>query len=142
MELELALLADAANVSREGKLNILGVFDAIYVQRFPCQFPQMQLILRFRADPVETGRAYKVEIQIIDQDGKKLTKLDGELGFPDSPEKSKGLPMRADHILGFANAVFERPGPYEFVILVNGEVRKRVSLYVAEKPPVGPAAAA
>ena len=37
MEIDLALLADAATIDASGKLNILGIFDRIGVTQFPAQ---------------------------------------------------------------------------------------------------------
>lgn len=133
VELELALLADAANSSREGKLNILGVFDTLYSASFPVQLPQFQLVMRFRADAVEAGRNYKVEIQMIDQDGKKLANLEAGLNFGQNPSRSKGMPLKGDHIVTIANISFQKAGTYEFVVFINDEVRKRIPLYVEQK---------
>ena len=50
MRVSLALLADYSNVSREGKLNILGIFDTIYAPRFPTTHAHLQLVVRFEAE--------------------------------------------------------------------------------------------
>src|SRR5881628_58731 len=55
MEVKLALLADGANVSREGKLNLLGIFDTLFARSFPTTHPQMQLVIRFEAAAQEAG---------------------------------------------------------------------------------------
>jgi len=41
MRVSFALFADAANLSQEGKLNILGVFDALQVATLPAVHPRM-----------------------------------------------------------------------------------------------------
>ena len=55
MRVKLALLADSANVSREGKLNLLGIFDAIFARELPTSHPHMHLVLRFEALPADAG---------------------------------------------------------------------------------------
>ena len=40
MEVKVALLADGANVSREGKLNLLGIFDTLFARSFPTTHPR------------------------------------------------------------------------------------------------------
>ena len=40
MHVTFALFADAANLSQEGKLNILGVFDALQVGSLPALHPR------------------------------------------------------------------------------------------------------
>src|SRR6266516_3887748 len=65
MEVKLALLADGANVSREGKLNLLGIFDTLFARSFPTTHPQMQLVIRFEAAAQEAGSTRQVEIQLV-----------------------------------------------------------------------------
>ena len=55
MEIDLALLADAATVDAAGKLNILGIFDRISARSFPVRHPRLALVLRFRATMNEAG---------------------------------------------------------------------------------------
>src|SRR5919204_3250104 len=45
MRLSLALLADYANVSHDGKLNIMGIFGQIHAPQFPAVHAQMHLVL-------------------------------------------------------------------------------------------------
>jgi hypothetical protein len=77
MKITLAVLADYANITREGKLNILGIFDAINTQDFPVTHPQMQLVMRFEADVSEAGKAKKLEIKLMDDDGRTVCVLNG-----------------------------------------------------------------
>ena len=49
MDIDLALLADAATIDGSGKLNILGVFDRISASAFPAQHGRMAMVLRFAA---------------------------------------------------------------------------------------------
>ena len=58
MQVKLALLADYANVTAEGKLNILGIFDRINVVGVPAVHPQMHFILRLEAHPAEWDRTH------------------------------------------------------------------------------------
>jgi len=46
-----ALFADAANLSQEGKLNVLGVFDALHVASLPAVHPRATLVVRLKASP-------------------------------------------------------------------------------------------
>ena len=45
MRVALGVLADYANVSAEGKLNIMGVFQIVNAVQFPHVHPQMHLVL-------------------------------------------------------------------------------------------------
>jgi len=129
MRVTLAVLADYANITREGKLNILGIFDVIHVQNFPVTHPQMQLVMRFEADNVEAGKTKKLEIQLMDEDGKRLFVLGGEFTLgPGQP----GEVIGSNQILTINMMKFEKPGNYEFKILINDELKAEVPLKVVE----------
>src|ERR1700710_2993145 len=55
MHLSFALFADAANISQEGKLNILGVFDAVQCGTLPTVHPRGHLVLRAKGGPDRGG---------------------------------------------------------------------------------------
>jgi Family of unknown function (DUF6941) len=133
MKVTLAVLADAANITREGKLNIMGIFDSIQAQQFPVAHPQMQLVMRFEADLAESREPNKVGVQLMDEDGKKLFALSGEFALgPLRP----GEPVGSNHILTINMLKFERPGDYEFKISINNELKAEVPLKVLQiKPP-------
>ena len=56
MKIPMALLADEANVSQEGKLNVLGVFDRIAAAGFPTVHPKMVFVFRVQAEYADAGR--------------------------------------------------------------------------------------
>ena len=49
MRVPLAVLADYANVTTDGKLNIMGIFNRIFASALPVVHPQMRLVMRFQA---------------------------------------------------------------------------------------------
>jgi hypothetical protein len=51
MEVTVAVLADYANVSQDGKLNIMGIFQEINATSLPFVLPQMYLVMSFSAGP-------------------------------------------------------------------------------------------
>ncbi len=75
MNVAFALLADAANVSREGKLNILGAFDRIYGSKFPLTWPRMMLVMRFVVSAAEYGTEKSIEIVTLDADNSHTPEL-------------------------------------------------------------------
>lgn len=125
----LALLADCSNVSREGKLNIMGIFDRINAQSIPAAHPQMQLVMMIEADRADADKGHKIEIELIDADGVRLFSIGGDLRFTTPPP---GEQVRINHIIQLNNLQFSRFGNYEFKILINNEVRKSVPLTVTE----------
>ncbi len=124
MDVPLALIADAANISEEGKLNVLGVFNRITTRELPATHPQLTLVLKFVADAVEAGQTKHLEIFLSDPDGQKLLTLEADIEVP-SP-KDPGKPVELVMPQAIAGLTFERSGPHAFHILVNGEPKARV----------------
>lgn len=133
MQITLAVLADAANLSREGKLNILGVFDAIYAPKFPVVHPQLQVVLRLAAGVDEAAGRKRLELQLIDADGHKLLQLGGELALP---ELRAGEPFLACQIITLNNLKLDRPGEYRFDVFSDGRLVGEIPLRAIERPPV------
>ena len=129
MHVALALLADGANVTREGKLNLLGIFDTIFARTFPVTHPQMQLVLRFEAEPHEAGKRRDVEVQFLAGDGRPLFRLPGAVMVQ---QRTVGDTVRMDQIVTLNNVQLEHPGPYRFHVVVDGEPAATVPLYVEQ----------
>ena len=127
MEIDLALLADAATLDATGKLSILGVFDRITTAQFPVQHGRIALVLRFTAGTSEIG-THEMEIRLSDPDGAELVSLNGEMRLGGG---QGGLgPIRLPHILNLDGLVFSRSGHYSFAIKVDGEHQRSISLFV------------
>ncbi|MBI4691472.1 MAG: hypothetical protein HY754_14570 [Nitrospirae bacterium] len=129
VQVALALLADCANISREGKLNIMGIFDRINASNVPATHPQLQLVMTLEADRGDADKEHKIEIELIDADGTKLFSIGGDLKFG-SP--LPGEQIRINHIIQLNNLNFNHFGNYDFKIRINNEVRKSVPLSVVE----------
>ncbi len=130
MDVTLALLADGANVSADGKLNILGIFNALGAHNFPVVHPQMALVLRFEASRAEEGKSRQIELQLADSDGKKMFKIGAQLMVPTGAPP--GAPIRLNHILMLHNIQFPKPGDYMFSILVGDDEKASVDLRIVE----------
>ncbi len=130
MEIKTAVLADAANVSQEGKLNITGIFNLIHAGSFPVTWPLMVFVIRLEAHASEIGN-HQIKIQIVDEDGGRLSEVQGalEIGPRDDPR----YPAHSDIILQIANAQFPKPGAYSFDILIDGRYEHSARLVVREK---------
>lgn len=125
MEVSLALLADYANVTREGKLNIMGVFDIIRAKTYPAMHPSMQMIMVFEATNVEIETERSFRVMMEDVDGNKLYEVGGPLNF------NKGKPgevNRANHIVKFDMLKIPKEGDYNFSIYINNDFQRSVTL--------------
>ena len=125
MDVSLAVIADAANVTRDGKLNILGVFNTIYSSAFPTVHSQMQLIVRFLASPAERGTQHKTAIKLLDMDGSELIGLAGTVAVP---QRSGIEEIGVYSIIDLRNVAFARAGDYSFRILIDDNEKATVPL--------------
>lgn len=137
MEIDLALLADAATIDASGKLNILGIFDRISVAQFPAQHGRVTLVLRFTAGTAEIG-SHDVHIRMSDPGGTEVLSLNGEMQLMGGAAAGNGI--RVPHILNLDGLVFAGPGMYSFDVKVDGE--HHVSLPLLVEGPHGRGAVA
>jgi len=124
-------LADAANISVEGKLNLLGIFQKIGSTEFPCQL-SCALVALFEADAFDVGTHVPVRIEFIDQDGQEQFRMDGmQVSVPRQPAH---LVQTCNLIVNLRPLTLSKPGPHSFKILINervvGEIRLQIEAVV------------
>jgi hypothetical protein len=130
MNVKLALLADYANVTAEGKLNILGIFDRISVNEMPFTHPQMHVILRLEAHAAERDRKHNIEIRLYDPDGQIVFDVNGEM----IPKGPPGQTIATNQILTLNNLQLAKVGGYMFVIFVNNDLKTEIPLGIEVNP--------
>ena len=128
MDIDLALLADAATVDSSGKLNILGVFDRISASDFPAKHGRLCLVMRFSAGVAEAG-PHEVLIKLRGPDGKEVFRLDGQMNLAPGPG-SVGGGIHVPQVLNMDGLVFGKPGRYGFDVSIDGEHHVTVALSV------------
>ena len=136
MEVTLAVLADYANVTKEGKLNVMGLFTHINARVLPYVHPQMLLVWEAEAGPAEWGTRKDVEIKLLDEGANQILSLRGNLEVPPG---QPGRPVQINSVMAFNNVKFDAEGDYVFSILIGGETKKNVSFRVSYIPPVAKA---
>lgn len=128
MEVDLALLADAATIDGSGKLNILGIFDRLSTTSFPTRHPRLSLVLRFSASVHEVGR-HEVGISLKAPDGKEVVRIDGEMTLSAGPMGVRGGVL-VPHVLNMDGLIFPVAGGYAFDVRVDGEHHVTIPLTV------------
>ncbi len=126
MQVKLAVLADYANVTADGKLNILGIFDRINLMQVPAVHPQMHLVLRLEAHAAERERAHKIEIRLHDPDGATIFEVNGDI----VPHGEGAHPVSTNQILTLNNLQLEKIGAYNFIIFINNDMKSELPLHV------------
>lgn len=100
MDIPFAMVADEANVSTEGKLNVLGVFNRISSKGFPTMHPSMVFVFAIRAEHEDSGREFAFRVRLVDPDGGVLRDTRGVGKVPkvrpgDSPVLNQILRLKA-----------------------------------------------
>lgn len=131
MECTLALLADHANRSENGKMNVLGMFNQVYSDSFPYQHPLMFCVVRLTAKPAEFGKMKTIEVTMLNSDGMRLGTISSSttVPTPDPPTTKANLEL----ILRLQNVPFESPGDYAFAVLVDGDEKSSIPLTAVER---------
>lgn len=138
MEVSFAHLCDYAAVSQDRKLSVMGIFTAINAPQVPVVHPQMYLAFELELDYAEVGRDFTLEIQIVDEDGHAVwgIKAGGNVQAPTTPKP--GEKTNIGQIFAIQNLKFDKYGPYDVNIFINGRPSKRLEFKVTRlSPPAG-----
>ena len=131
MEATLAVAADNANVSTDGKLNIIGVFQEFTPGAFPTAVPTVAVVLSWVAEPVEFGTQKEVHVSFMGPDPEQKIDLP-PFGLKIPVAARPGEPAIAHQIITLQNLPLLRSGPHAFYVVVGGESKARIPLYVRE----------
>jgi hypothetical protein len=107
-----------------GKDCVLGIFNRIFVQRFPAQHEQCFLAFELWTSP---GK-HELKVKIIDTDGKDVVP---ELGPLEMHVSQVGQGSGAIQLKGLPLA---KQGIYSFMILIDGEQIGARDLFVEQVP--------
>jgi hypothetical protein len=128
VDLTLAVLCDYANVSAEGKLNILGIFTEVNVGAFPAMTGTFYLVTSFSAGSAESGQPKVITVAFLDADGRDMGRFQQPVTVP--PPVRPGSKAMVNQIARLDGIAFPKAGGYSFAILVGGEQKGSVELNV------------
>ncbi len=126
MHVQFALFADAANVSQEGKLNILGVFDALHVGQLPAIHPRATFVVRIKAVAEDEG-PHGVGLEWTNPAGELLWSSRGELLVGAAPEGAEGIDVP---LLAVVDLPLDAPGVYTMIVAIDDAEATRTALHV------------
>jgi hypothetical protein len=130
MDVTVAVLADYANVSQDGKLNIMGIFEEINPPVLPFALPQMYLVLSFSAGPAEADTVRNIRIPLLHSDGQEIFSLKAQMRVPKANRPGSRAYM--NEAIGLAGLKFAQAGDYAFHILIGDDEKATVPLHVNE----------
>ncbi len=130
MNVQLALVCDHAIIDQHGKLSVLGIFDRIWVERFPAIHPRLHLVLRLKGRRTEIGD-HTVLIQLVDDTGREMLRGEGNVQIGEPP--AGVVDIEAAAVLAF-DVPHERAGVVTFEISVDGTRVVSVPITIAQMP--------
>lgn len=107
---------------------VSGAVDTIHAPEFPFVHPRISLALRLALSPAEVGRDHKLEITVMDEDGRRVGLATGTISVQRSPGLPAGWRQGLLSVFNFVNARFDRAGTYSVDIMVNGSTLKSLPL--------------
>lgn len=132
MNVTFALFADAANLSQEGKLNILGVFDAVQVGALPTVHPRAHLVVHLKGTPIDAG-PHSVTLRWLNPAAEEMWSTVGELNVGPPPPGVAEMDMP---LIAALDLPIDRTGTYTMTIAVDDQAMVHVPLHVRTGPPV------
>lgn len=130
MIVALAVVCDHALIDQSGKLSVIGIFERIWVERFPAVHPRLHLVLRLKGRRTEVGE-HPIAIALRDPDGREVLRGDGQVQIPEPP--AGVMEVEAGAVLAF-DVPLERPGTYAFDVTVDGEIQATLPVSVSSMP--------
>jgi hypothetical protein len=134
MHVSFALFADAANLSQEGKLNILGVFDALQIGALPAVHPRATLVVRLKADHEDVG-VHSIAFGWVGPRGDEIWSSSGEVevGAPPPGAIEVDIP-----VIAAIDLPIQETGTHTMRIELDGELRTELYLHVRLGAPARP----
>ena len=135
MQIAFALFADAANLSQEGKHNILGVFDAVHVAALPAVHPRAHLVARISGGRSDAG-THSMTLTWRAPDGTTMWSTTGELRVETPPGGIEEMDLP---FVAALDLPVDRAGTFTLAIAIGGREMATVPLQVrSSSPPAGP----
>jgi hypothetical protein len=126
MHISFAVFADAANLSQEGKLNILGVFDAVQVAGLPTIHPRTHFVVRLKANGDDTGQ-HKLTFRWLSPFDEELWSSSGEMTVAPSPNPVFEVDLP---IIAVVDLPLNATGQYTMQVTLDGKVTATARLLV------------
>ncbi|MGH7627527.1 MAG: DUF6941 family protein [Gemmatimonadaceae bacterium] len=126
MHLSFALFADAANLSQEGKLNILGVFDAVQVAGLPTIHPRACLVVRLKGTRTDVG-THTITLRWVNPAGNELWTSNGELNVAQPPAAVTEMDFP---LIANIDLPLDSTGTYAMQVALDGVSHGDVKLHV------------
>ncbi len=131
MHISFAVFADAANLSQEGKLNVLGVFDAVQVGALPTIHPRTHFVVRLKANGDDIGQ-HKLTFRWLSPFEEELWSSSGEMSVAPSPNPAFEVDLP---IIAVVDLPLNVTGLYTMQVTLDGALTATARLLVNANQP-------
>ena len=114
LTLNYGFICDAATVSSDGKVNILGIFDGVNSRKFPLVCPRMTVVSNWKGDVSD----YKLSLKLVGPGGKEV------MSIPNMQAKIKHPGAKANILADLNQLKIDQPGHYLFQFSIDGQQEK------------------
>ncbi len=121
------MIAEYANVTGDGKLNLMGVTDRIYAYQFPAVHRDLIIVNSIETDNDDENTTQDLQVQLIDPDGHTVAELTGQLQI--GPGKQV---FHQIHV--FQDVKFDVPGAFQVNLFFNNVLVQTVALELVLVP--------
>ena len=132
MNIQVAVLCDAATQDSSSKLNVLGAFDTIYAAQTPAVHPQCAVALRIAFAAGEEG-PHKLALNFINADGRSLMppiEVPVTVALPDDAHF-----VSLNFVANIQRLQFPELGLYSVDVRIDGQSQASIPLFVKNLPP-------
>ena len=129
------LIAEYANVSTGGKLNVMGIFNTLFAARFPARHPSLHIVAKLSSGAAEANVSKRLKIKLLNDDGTEIWATP-ELPLK-VPASVNGRRVENNVIVALTDLVFPTDGDYQFSLLVDDDEKDVAPLYVVNRPATG-----
>lgn len=125
MKVLLAVLADAANMSNDEKLNIMGIFNIVSSPKVPFAHAKMSIALSIQLEISEIGKEHRMRPALVDSKGAVIWEPLGDDSInitanfkdPDMPTDAPSFNL----VINLVNVRFDHYGPHAIQIKVDDQ---------------------
>jgi hypothetical protein len=108
------LVADSANNTADGRLNVLGVFDRLFVSELPARHPMMTVVIATEIEPTDSNERNVLAIALDDPEGENAAKVSIAVEGP-HPQGAHYM----NFLLPLPMVQFQREGDYQLSVSVG-----------------------
>jgi len=131
MNIQVAVLCDAATQDSNSKLNVLGAFDTICALQVPVVYPQCTIALRVTFTSGDEGNR-KLKLNFVDADGKAIMppmEIPVLVAFPDDAHF-----LTSNFVFNIQGLKFPALGLYSVDVRLDDKSNANIPLWVKSMP--------